>query len=107
MSSGTNAVERLWVEASTTLPSSPDATRVTRSTSRCEAASRGPCVSQQSLSGRSELNLTAGAREQDRAEPSLELPDGRAERRLRQMQALRRASEARLFRDDHEVTQLA
>jgi hypothetical protein len=57
--------------------------------------------------GRGELNLTAGAREQDRAEPSLELPDGRAERRLRQMQALRRASEARLFRDDHEVTQLA
>jgi hypothetical protein len=62
---------------------------------------------EQGLSGRRQPQALPVADEQLDAEPVLELGDRRAQRLLRDVEALGRVSEAPLFGDGHEVAQLA
>ncbi|MNU66751.1 hypothetical protein D3C71_560730 [compost metagenome] len=70
-------------------------------------AQQGQGFPVQHLPGVGQLDVAAGARQQARAHVFLQLPDGVAERRLRNMQARRRPAEMALFRHRDEVAQQA
>ncbi len=65
------------------------------------------CIHQIGLACQRQLHAPAGAHEQLGAQFLLQLSDLQAQRRLRDMQALRGACEAQLFRQGDEVTQMA
>ncbi|MNV91154.1 hypothetical protein D3C71_1856200 [compost metagenome] len=64
------------------------------------------CIDQVGLACQRELHAPAGAHEQLCAQFGLQLGDLQAQRRLRDMQALRGAREAQLFGQGNEVTQV-
>ena len=67
---------------------------------------RHPRACQQRRPGRRELDVPRGPDEQDGPDVALQLPDRARQRRLRHVQALRRAAEVKLLGDRHEVPQL-
>jgi hypothetical protein len=62
---------------------------------------------QKGVAGVRQLHLTAAAVEQAGSELLLELPDRHAQRRLRDIQPLRRPAEVQLLRHGDEVPQVA
>ena len=90
-----------------TSPASPAAARRARSTAASADARIRRASSRQHPAGRGELDPAAVAQQQLGADLGLERLDLLTQRRLRDVQALRRAAEVQLFGDGDEVSEVA